>query len=317
MTEDEQATGESETTVLGQLKKKSREELLFLLEQLLEREPNIEPLVELLIGLQLATTMQEEKKPGKGRERTLDPSTIQRQVNLAFYHAGEGWNAASRAAAELEPLYDIGRGFAEAGEWANAQVVYATVARETIMQYEQIHDEGQLSWVLGECAAGLVECLDTQSTLPPQEQLDTTAREALLSALLDLWKFGHEYGGIEVDLVGAIARHATEQERKGVEVWLRQEIRSGQDFSSHWRNRYIVTFLVTLKSAESFSDEDILKEYRKVGLYKDLTEKLLQHGRANEAQEVARTELTEPTDVTWFAEQLIQSGSEWQGTDIC
>ncbi|HYU73366.1 MAG TPA: hypothetical protein VEL31_11870 [Ktedonobacteraceae bacterium] len=313
MTEDEQATGESETTVLGQLKKKSREELLFLLEQLLEREPNIEPLVELLIGLQLATTMQEEKKPGKGRERTLDPSTIQRQVNLAFYHAGEGWNAASRAAAELEPLYDIGRGFAEAGEWANAQVVYATVARETIMQYEQIHDEGQLSWVLGECAAGLVECLDTQSTLPPQEQLDTTAREALLSALLDLWKFGHEYGGIEVDLVGAIARHATEQERKGVEVWLRQEIRSGQDFSSHWRNRYIVTFLVTLKSAESFSDEDILKEYRKVGLYKDLTEKLLQHGRANEAQEVARTELTEPTDVTWFAEQLIQSGSEWQG----
>ncbi|GHO75252.1 hypothetical protein KSD_30230 [Ktedonobacter sp. SOSP1-85] len=44
MTEDEQATGEAETTVLGQLKKKSREELLFLLEQLLEREPNIEPL---------------------------------------------------------------------------------------------------------------------------------------------------------------------------------------------------------------------------------------------------------------------------------
>jgi len=134
MTEDEQATGESETTVLEQLKKKSREELLFLIEQLLEREPNIESLVELLIGLQLATTMQEENKPGKGRERTLDPSTIQRQVDLAFYNAGEGWNAASRAATDLEPLYDIGKGFAEAGEWANAQVVYAPVARETIMQ---------------------------------------------------------------------------------------------------------------------------------------------------------------------------------------
>jgi hypothetical protein len=312
MTEDEQAIEESETTVLGQLKKKSREELLFLMEQLLEREPNIEPLVELLIGLQLATTMQEENKPGKGRERTLDPSTIQRQVDLAFYHAGEGWNAASRTAAELEPLYDIGKGFAEAAEWANAQVVYTTVARETIMQYEEIHDEGQLSWVLGECADGLVECLDTQSTLPPHEQLDTTAREELLSVLLDLWKFGHEYGGIEVDIVGAIALHATEQERKSVEAGLRQEIRSGQDFSSHWHNRYIVNFLVTLKSAGSFSDEDVLGEYRKVGLYKDLTEKLLQLGRANEAQEVARMELTEPTDVTWFAEQLIKSGSEWQ-----
>ncbi len=177
MTEDEQATGESETTVLGQLKKKSREELLFLMEQLLELEPNIEPLVELLIGLQLATTMQEENKPGKGRERTLDSSTIQRQVDLAFYHAGEGWNAASRAAAELESLYDIGKEFAEAAEWANAQVVYATVARETITQYEEIHDEGQLSWVLGECADGLVECLDTQSTLPPHEQLNCKVSE--------------------------------------------------------------------------------------------------------------------------------------------
>lgn len=309
MTENEQATRDPETTVLGQLKKKSREELLFLLEQLLEREPNIESMVELLIGLQLATTMQEENKPGKGRERTLDPSTIQKQVDLAFYNAGEGWDAASRAAAELEPLYNIGKGFAEAGEWANAQVVYATVARETIVQYEEVHDEGQLSWVLGECADGLVECLDTQSTLPQQEQLDTTAREELLSALLDLWKFGQEYGGIEVDIVGAVARHATEQEQKSVEAWLRQEIRSG---SSHWYNRSIVNFLVTLKSAGTFSEEDILEEYRNVGLYKDLTEKFLQFGRANEAQEIAYTKLTEPADVTWFAEQLIQAGSEWQ-----
>ena len=42
-------------------------------------------------------------------------------------------------------IYDIGKNFAEAGEWANAQVVYATVAEETVMQYEEVHDEDQVT----------------------------------------------------------------------------------------------------------------------------------------------------------------------------
>lgn len=310
--EGEQAIERSESNIVERLKEKSREDLLFLIEQLLQREPEIASLIELLMGLQLATAAQEEHKPGKGRERTIDPSTMQRQVDLAFYNAGEGWNAASRAAADLEPLCDIGKEFAEAGEWANALVVYATVARETIMQYEMVHDEGQLSWVLGECATGLIECLDAQSTLPLHEQLDTKEREELLTALFDLWKFGHEYGGIEEDIAREVALHATEQERKSVEARLRQEMRSGKDFSSQWHNRYLVSFLETLRSAGSFSDEDMLEEYRKVGLYKDLTEKLLQLGRTGEALEVARTDLTEAKDVTWFAEQLVKLGNAWQ-----
>src|SRR5712691_9993122 len=169
--------------LMGRLSEKSHEELLALLEQLVQRQPDIEPLVELLIELPLATTTQERNRPGRGRVRTLDPSTIRSQVASAFYNAGEGWGAASRIAAELEKLCDIGKNFAEAGEWANAQVVYATVAEETIMQYEEVHDEGQISWVLGECASGLVECLESQSALPQDEQLNAAEREALLTSL--------------------------------------------------------------------------------------------------------------------------------------
>src|SRR5712692_5570648 len=141
--------------LVGRLNEKSREELLALLEQLVQRQPDIEPLIELLMELPLAATTQERSRPGKGRERTLDPSTVRSQVASAFYDAGEGWGAASRVAAELERLCDIGRSFAEAHQWANAQVVYATVAEETILQYEGLEDEGQLSWILGECATGL------------------------------------------------------------------------------------------------------------------------------------------------------------------
>ena len=302
----------SRSGLMGRLSEKSHEELLVLLEQLVQRQPDIEPLIELLIELPQVTTTQQKSRPGRGRERTLDPATIRSQVASAFYNAGRGWGAASRVASDLEQLYDIGKNFAEAGEWANAQVVYATVAEETIMQYEEVHDEGQISWVLGECAAGLVACLEAQSALPGSERLDAAEREALLTSLFDLWKFGYNYGGIEVHIPAAIAGNATAHERKSVEAWLRQDMMPGQDSSSKWHNRSIIDFLATLKQADHFSDEDLLEEYRKVGLYKELAEKLLQLGRENEALGVAQANLTEPMDVTWFAEQLLKSGVAWR-----
>ena len=298
--------------LMGRLSEKSREELLALVEQLVQRQPDIGPMVELLIELPLVTPAQEKNRPGRGKERTLDPSTIQSQVASAFYNAGEGWGAASRVAADLEQLCDIGKNFADVGEWANAQVVYATVAEETVMQYEEVHDEGQVSWILGQCAAGLVACLSAQSTLPKREQLDAEDREELLTTLFDLWKFGYNYGGIGVDVAGAIAGNGTAHERKRVEAWLREEMRPGQDSSSTWHNRSVVDFVVKLKQAEHSSDEDVLEEYRNAGLYKELTERLLQLDRANEALDVARTNLTEPMDVTWFAEQLLKSGEVWR-----
>jgi len=88
--------------IMVRLSEKSHEELLALLEQLVQRQPDIEPLIDLLMELPLATTTQERSRPGKGRERTLDLSTVRSQVASAFYHAGEGWRAASRVAAELE-----------------------------------------------------------------------------------------------------------------------------------------------------------------------------------------------------------------------
>src|SRR5205823_6017655 len=219
---------------------------------------------------------------------------------------------ASRVSSDLEELCDIGKSFAEAGEWANAQVVYATLAEETILQYEGLHDEGQVSWVMGQCAAGLVGCLTVQGTLPKREQLDAEDREELLSALFDLWKFGNNYGGIGVDIAEAVAENGTAQERKTIEAWLREEMRPEQDSSSTWRNRSVVDFVVKLKQAEHSSDEDVLEEYRHAGLYKDLAERLLQLGRENEALDVAQAHLTEPMDVTRFAEQLLKLGEVWR-----
>jgi hypothetical protein len=299
--------------LIGRLSTKSREELLALLEQLMQRQPNIAPLIETLIELPLAPLAQEKKQPGKGRERTLDPSAIQSQVALAFYNAGEGWGAAGRVSSELDRLCGIGKSFAEAGQWANAQTVYATIVEETVGHYERFHDEGQLSWVLSQCAAGLVACLEAQPNLLRDERLDAAERTALLATVFSLWKFGSQYGGIGVDIPTAIAEHTTAREQERVEAWLREEMRPGQDSSSAWHNRDIIDFVVTLKRAGHGSDEEVLEEYRRAGLYKELAEKFLQFGRINEALAVAQAHLVEPVDVTWFAEQLLKSGDAWQG----
>lgn len=305
------AGGKGQTGLMGQLGTKSREELLALLEHLVQRQPEIASLIELLAELPL-TRAPQEKRPGKGREPTLDPSAIRSQVDSAFDHAGEGWDAASRAAVDLEHLSDIGKDFAEAGEWANAQTMYTTLAEEIMSHYEQLQDEGQLSWVLSMCATGLVACLQAQPTLPRNERLDAFAREELLITLFDLWMFGSNYGGIEENVAGTIAEYATTQERKSVEIRLREELRPGQDVSSKWHNRSLIDFLTTLKQAEHCSDDDILEEYRKAGLHKEVAEKFLHLGRQKEALAVAQAELTEPGDVTRFAEQLIKSDQLWQ-----
>jgi hypothetical protein len=298
--------------LMGRLSTKSHEELLALLEQLMQRQPDIQPLVEVLIELPLVSPAQEEERSGKGRERTLDPSAIRSQVDSAFYDAGEGWQAAGRAAFDLERVCDIGKSFVQVGQWANALVVYTTIAEETASQYDMLQDEGQLSWIMSQCAAGLVACLSAQSSLPRDEQLDREDREKLITALFDLWKFGNNYGGVEANIPATIAENTTKQEQECIEAWLRQEMKSEQDSSSRWHNPRIVHFLVTLKQAGDSSAENVLDEYRNAGLYKELAEKCLQFGRVSAALEIAQANLTEPMDVTSFAEQLLKSGEAWR-----
>jgi len=234
----------SETGVLGRLRKKSREELLFLVDQLLERKPEIKPLIELLIELPLPDSSQQKRIPGKGNSLTLNLSSIRKQLEAALHYAGGGWRSASLIANELSQLCEIGDGFADAGEWANAQAVYVTITGEAITRYEELEDEWQIAAIIDECTEGLASCLDAQRDLPTDEQLSVASREELLTSLYNIWKFGQDYGGIDTDVVGTIMRNVTKDERKMVERWLQQEIQSGV---SNWRSQNLISFLEKLK----------------------------------------------------------------------
>ena len=267
------------------LQKKSQEELVALLEQLVQRQPETEPVLELLVELPLGKASAQTKHR---LNRTVDPAAIRSQVDVAFDRAGTDWDAAGRAAVDLEHVSAIGHDFAQAGAWANAQVVYGTLAEEILVRYDLYQDEGQLSWVLGECANGLLACLKAQSDLPQGERLKADERETLLTSLLTLWHFGDRSGGITSDLAPTIVARASASERTRLEAWVRENMHPGQDASSQWRNRGLVSFLALLKQAQGSTQDEVLAEYRQAGLYAELAERYLQLGRQSEALAVAQ-----------------------------
>ena len=253
--------GKPESAVLGRLREKSREELLFLVEHLLERKPDIQSLIELLIELPFPGTSQDGKTSGKGNTRTLNLSSIRKQLDAALYYARQGRKSTNLIAAELGRLCGIGDDFTEAGEWANAQAVYVAITGEAIARYEELEDECQIAEVIDDCTDGLALCLDTQHDLPEDERLSVANREELLTSLLDIWQFGQDYGGIDTDVVGTIARNVTEDERKMIEEWLRQKI-SGQE--SKWRNQGLMSFLVRLQEEARASNESLRAEKEEI-----------------------------------------------------
>ncbi len=255
MTEDAQAAnarvGKPEIALLERLRKKSQEELLFLVKQLLERKPDIEPLIELLIELPFPNSSQIEKIPAKGNSLTLNLSSIRKQLEAALYKSGRGWRSVNLIADELSRLCEIGDGFADAGEWANAQAVYTAITGEAIARYEELEDECQIAEIIDDCTEGLALCLDAQRDLPADERLSSTSRAELLAALFNIWNFEQDYGGINTDVVGTIALNMTKDERKMVEEWLRQQIQSGQ---SNWRSQSLTGFLERLKEKPDKSE---------------------------------------------------------------
>ncbi len=239
-------TTKNEKTVLARLKKMKRAELLFIMEQLLERKPDITPLMELLIELPSSPTNQQEKASSTSDKRTLDLVKIQMQVRTIIRSAIRrgSMESAYWAAAELGQVCEIGDSFADVGQWADAQAVYATVAEETITAYEALEDECQVAEVVDGCAHGLVLCLDTQRELPSHKQLDASNRKELLSSLFNIWQFEHDYGGITVDVADAVVRNVYDDERTWLEEWLQQKVKPDPD--AQWSNRGILSFLARL-----------------------------------------------------------------------
>lgn len=250
----------------GALARRTREELIALIKQMLRQEPELEILLETPLPV-----------PAQ-RRGPVDPETFRRQAAAVFHRAGDEWNAVYGIATGLHVVAAIGDGFAAQEDWAAAAAVYRGVVQEIMEQYDSYHDEeGTLGDVIQACVAGLGQCL-------AGEKKDGETRAAIVRSLFDIYAYDMKMGGLGLgdDVPDLLVKHTTSEERRTVAGWVREALPQGPDWNADYRRRAYGGFLLDLE-AESLDDESFLRICRETGRIHDLLDRLLALGRQEEA----------------------------------
>ena len=278
-----------ETATLAEaLAERSREELIALIGQIVEQHPEAERLISL-------------PRPGQQVSgQRISEAEMRQQVSQALpadydydYH---GYGVDLR---QVENLVALGDQYRDAGDAINAATIYRAIALQVLDEYEMLGDEeGEVSYVVGDCLTGLGDCLaalgdeeteDDEGVEDDEDDEDET-RRVILHTLFDVYKWDINFGGIGMadGAPALLIEHATPTEKAQVAEWVREEIgaSSGDDFSKNWRRKSWGNLLLNLER-DAISDERFLEICRETGCTNDLIDKLLQMGRADEAEREA------------------------------
>jgi hypothetical protein len=167
---------------------------------------------------------------------------LRRQVNNIFYDAQDGRQSAFDISWKLQDTVEkLGDDYVEQKDWYDAAVVYETIARGVLDNYEMVYDhDGDLSDKVNECTRKLGRCLGRTE--------DPAQRETFLRALFDIYYWNVNYGGVGIgdEVPAIILEHATLEERAQVAEWVRQAIPKGDDRRATWRQEHLSGFLVKL-----------------------------------------------------------------------
>ncbi len=256
------------------LERRSKEELIALVKQMLLRAPDLESLLEVPLPT------------GKTSGLKVNPETYRRQVAAAFRGYDDAYGVEDAIAQQVHATLEIGDGFLEQGDIASAQAVYGAVANEVLEHYEEYHDEnGELGSVVQAAVEGLGRCLEAK---PAESEL----REKFLRTLFEVYRFDVKFGGVGLSdaVPDLILQHADAAEKKRVVEWVREAMgnRTEDEWSDDWRRETYGGFLLELQ-ADELDDEAYLRLCRETHRSSDLVERLLALKRMDQAiKETAR-----------------------------
>lgn len=248
------------------LEKHSKEELIAIIRQMIQREPDLAVLLEMPL-------------PGsKTDEKPMDAQVIRRQARHAMRRVDldEDWEGGGvyEAVADLQPLLDLAGQYLGQASPGNAAIIFREVT-ETLLGYEDAimqEESGRLGSVIDACAEGLEECLKSIT--------DSAQREKILKGLFDIYAWDVEAGGIGIGdgVTDILLAQATPQERQMIAGWSEAALQGKGD----WSRRTIGGLLLELQT-DTLDDESFLEICRQTGLFKNLVERLLTLNRINEA----------------------------------
>jgi len=236
------------------LKNKTKEELLSIIKEMLNRYP------ELINVIERSDTVKSSRK------EKVNPEIYRRQIREAMEYT-DNWHNRYRGANEIASVIAIGDKFLENSDYENAFIVYDAAIQETLDNYYMVHDEGEIASEIDSAIEELSVCLSKQEE-------GSESRLKILKDLFNVKKWDIEQGGFGIgDEVPVILNNAMSE---GVSSW-------GQDAWGY--------FLLTLFDADN-NDEGFLKKAEELDLYKPMFDKLVLLKRIDRAIEIARNHLT-------------------------
>ncbi len=252
------------------LEKRSKAELIALIKEMLEQEPDLESLLDLPFAA-------EESKP-------LDIKAIRRQAQQAFRGIDYEWGYTEDIKRDLNPLLKLAAGYLSREDAQNSSLIYETVI-DTILDNENAalgDEEGRLLGVVYDCTEALGKCLEKVK--------ETKRRIEILQVLFSVYQWDTiKIGGVgAADCVPEILTSQTApEERIEIAKWTREILPRGNSWSDGYHREVLGRLLLDLE-ADTLDDEAYLKVCRETGRLNDLIERLLQFKRLKEAEDAAR-----------------------------
>lgn len=155
-----------ERSKLTTLNQYSKAELVYLISQMLDYNPDLEMFLE------------PSQTPVNSMPPSLDQKIIKRQICHAFHQVAGKWGAAYALSLALLDLVRMGDQYVQIQNWPEAIAIYKTIITETLDHHDLVDDhEGDLSTVINRCVTGLHNCF--KAPIDPalrQTILDTLAR---------------------------------------------------------------------------------------------------------------------------------------------
>ncbi len=252
------------------LEKLSKPELIALIKQMIEQEPDLESLLELPLA--------------GGENKPLNIKAIRRQAEQAFQGADFEWGYAREIKRDLNPLLKLAAGYLFRDDAENSASIYMAII-ETIMDHENEalgDEEGELLGVIHDCAEALGNCLS--------QTKDSKKRLEILQILFSAYQWDTiKIGGVgAADCVPEILTSKTiPKERLEIAKWTRKILPKGNSWSNGYHRETLGRLLLDLES-DILDDESYLKLCRETGRLNDLIERLLKLKRIKEAEDAAR-----------------------------
>jgi uncharacterized Zn finger protein len=264
------------------LASRSHDELVNLIEQMVERHPELSSLVEL-------STPIKQGQP-------IDLSTFRRQVQRTLKR-----QEPEEIIDVLEALEDKAAQLFSAGDWLNAGALYQMVLNELTANYDyemrEIDYDGDINILAQEFVESLGKCLAVAQSLDP------ITRAAWLTTLLEAGFQDIELGGIDyaAGATDVLLEWATDEEWD----WLEQRIRDEIAQHDRWAKEALVRILVARREQTGRTDEANALIYE-IGTPEQRAFLLVQEGKLDEAEAIVRQNFTHlPGLVTNFADALL------------